>query len=135
MIHRKIVLHFPPHLVDQAIIYRLVKDYDLIFAIHKARISPKREGILVMEISGTRKEYNLGIKYLVESGVGIQPLSRDISWNEDRCTHCGACLAVCPTDALTMDRQTMLLQFDNSKCVACEACVTACPARAMEVQF
>lgn len=135
MIQRKIVLHFPPELVDKAIICHLVKDYDLVFAILKASISPKKEGILVMEISGSRKKYNLGIKYLLESGVGVQPLSRDITWNEDKCTHCGVCLAVCPTDALTMDRQTMLLQFDNSKCVACEACVTACPTRAMEVQF
>lgn len=135
MISRRIVLHFPPQMVDRAVIYRLVKDYDLIFNILKARVTPRKEGILVMEISGRKKNYDLGMKYLLEAGVTVQPLSRDITWNEEKCTHCGACLAVCPTDALTLEPKTMKIKFDNSQCIACEACVAACPPRAMEVKF
>ena len=135
MIRRKIVLHFPPRMVDQPVIYHLVKDYDLVFNILQARITPSQEGILIMEIAGRKKDYDQGLEYLLQTGVKVQSLSQDITWNEARCTHCGACLAVCPTQALVMDKETMRIVFDNRKCIACEACVPACPPRAMEVKF
>jgi len=135
MIRRKIVLHFPPRLVDQPVIYHLVKDYDLVFNILQARITPSQEGLLIMEIAGRKKDYDRGLEYLIQTGVKVQPLSQDVTWNEEICTHCGACLAVCPTQALVMDKETMRIVFDNRKCIACEACVPACPPRAMEVEF
>ena len=52
---RKVVLRFPHRLVDKPIIYRLVKDYDLQFNILKASITPKEEGLLVLELSGKRR--------------------------------------------------------------------------------
>ena len=61
---RKIVLRFPPRLVDQPIIYRLVKDYDLQFNILKASITPNEEGILVLELAGKKKDYDEAIRFL-----------------------------------------------------------------------
>ncbi|MBM4445669.1 MAG: (Fe-S)-binding protein, partial [Chloroflexi bacterium] len=37
-ISRRVVLHFPRTLVEQPIIYRLVRDYDLSFNILKASV-------------------------------------------------------------------------------------------------
>ena len=75
------------------------------------------------------------MKYLTSLGVKIQPLSQDVTRDEARCTHCGACVAICPTEALYIDKKTMKVIFDPEKCIACELCVKACPPRAMVVKF
>jgi len=120
-------------MVDQPIIYHLVKDYDLVLNVLKASVTPKEEGLMVIELSGTRKDYERGIKYLQDTGVKIQSLGQDVRRNEERCTHCGVCVTVCPTGALSLDRKTRMVNFDATQCTACELCVLACPPRAMEV--
>lgn len=132
---KRIVLHFPHQLIDKPIVYHLVKDYNLIFNILQARITPNEEGLMVLELSGKDEDYAQGIKFLQGQGVKIQTLSRDVKRNEERCTHCGACVVVCPTNALYVDRKTMEVIFDIDNCIACELCVPACPPRAMEVKF
>jgi ferredoxin len=135
MISKKIVLKFPSKLIDQPIVYKLVKDFDLIFNILRARVTPKEEGELVIELKGDKEKYAEGMKYLKELGVKIEPLSRDITRDEDRCTHCGACITICPTGAFYTDKKTMQVIFDAAKCIACELCVKGCPPRAMKVKL
>lgn len=135
MVSKRIVLTFPHKLLDKPVVYKLVKDFDLVFNILQAKISPKEEGVLVLELTGKKENYAKGVKYLTELGVNIQPLSKDVTRDEDRCTHCGACIAVCPTDALYIDKSTMKVVFDSEKCIACELCVKACPPRAMVVKL
>lgn len=134
MINRKVVLHFPHKLVDQPVVCKLVKDYDLEFNILKASITPEEEGLLILELSGEEPKYEQALRYLKGAGVSVQPLSKDIVRNE-RCTHCGVCVPVCPTDALVVESTTREVKFDNSKCIACEICVKVCPVRAMELHF
>jgi Fe-S-cluster-containing dehydrogenase component len=132
---KRIVLTFPPSLVDQPITYHLVKDYDLMINILSAKVTPREEGKLVMEISGKKKSIDEGIHYLSNLGVNIQPLSKDITWYKDKCTHCTACITICPAGALTLDRKDMLISFVKDRCIACELCIPACPYRAIEIQF
>jgi len=134
-ISRRIVLHFPPRITNQSIVYRLVKDFDLSFNIIKASVTPGEEGLMVLELSGDQRNYDKGIQYLSEVGVKIQSLSQDVVRNEARCTHCGACINLCPTGAFTLDPKTRKVLFDHNKCVVCELCVKACPPRAMELYF
>ena len=134
-VSKRIVLHFPPRLADQPIVVRLVKDYDLNFNILKASIIPDKEGLLVLELTGEQNNYDRGIRYLTEAGVRIQSLSQDVTLNEERCTHCGACITLCPTGAFELDPSTRQVSFDNEKCIACELCVKACPPQAMELHF
>ena len=134
-IAKRVVLQFPPRLVEQPIIYRLVKDYNLVLNILKASVTPKEEGLLVLELSGARKDYDKGIRYLTDTGVRVQSLGQNVTRNEARCTHCGACVAICPTDALALDTATRRVNFHPDRCTACELCVLACPPRAMEVHF
>lgn len=136
MIKRKIVLHFPKKVVDKPIIYSLIKDYGLVFNILKAQITPDAEGLAIMELSGDEKNYNAGIKHLEEQGVKIQPLSKDVTRNEEKCTHCGACVSLCPTGALFVkDKKTREIGFNKDKCIACEICVKSCPPRALEINY
>jgi len=135
MVRHKIVLHFPHEQVDKPIVSKLVRDYNLDFNILKASITPREEGLLVLEVTGEEADYDRGLEYLRSCGVDIQPLSQDVRRNEERCTHCGACLAVCPTEALRLDRETWEVEFVEDECVACELCVKACPPRAMEIHY
>jgi len=48
---KRVVLSFPPQLIDQAVTYRLIKDFDLMINIMRARITPKEQGRLVVEIT------------------------------------------------------------------------------------
>ena len=134
-VSKKIVLRFPKRMVDRPIIYRLVKDYDLEFNILKASITPEQEGLLVLELKGNQQEYDKGIEFLLKAGVKIQSLSQDVTRNEERCTHCGACITVCPSGAFKLDQKTRMVIFENEKCIACGLCIPACPPRAMEVHF
>jgi ferredoxin len=135
MTSKKIVLHFPHRLVDQPIVYKLVKDFDLRFNILKASVTPKEEGLMVLELYGDDKAFDKGMEYLKSSGVKIQPLSEDIVRNADKCTDCGVCVPLCPVQALVVDEKTKKIVFHEDKCIACELCVKICPNRAMEVHF
>ncbi len=135
MVTKRLVLHFPHRLVDRPIVYKLIKDYDLVMNILKASITPKEEGLMVIELSGEKENFQKGIAYLEKSGVVIDPIGRDVKRNDERCTSCGACVAICPTGALVVDLKTRQVSFNNEKCIACEICVKACPVGAMEVHL
>jgi len=135
MVKKRIVLTFPHSLLDKPIVYKLVKDFDLVFNILQARITPEEEGLMVIELAGKKEDFANGVTYLQEKGVAIQQLDKDITRDDNVCTQCGACISVCPTGALAVNRETMVVGFDPSKCVACELCVKACPPRAMFVKF
>jgi len=134
-IAKKIVLHFSQRTIDKPIVSSLIRDYSLDFNILKASISPGEEGLMVMELSGEKNDYEKGLKYLRGAGVEIQSLSQDVTRNEGRCTHCGACITMCPTRAFCLEEGTRKVMFDNSKCIVCELCVRACPPHAMELHF
>jgi ferredoxin len=134
-VSKRIVLHFPRRLVDQPIVCRLVKEYNLDFNILKASITPDDEGLMVLELRGKQADYDKGISYLTKAGLKIQPLSQNVTRNEERCTHCGACVAICPAAAFELDPVTRLVGFRDEKCLVCGICLTACPPRAMELHF
>ena len=134
-VSKKIVLRFPKRIVERPIIYRLVKDYDLEINILQASINPEKEGLMVMELKGGQQEYDKGVQFLMKTGVKIQALSQDVTRNEERCTHCGACITICPTHAFELDPATRRVSFLNEKCIACGLCIKGCPPHAMELHF
>ena len=134
MYSKILILRFPKSAVEKPIVCRLTKDYDLIFNILNATILPRKEGIMVLELSGAKKNFKEGVKYLKDQGVHVQNASQEVKRNNKKCTHCGACTAVCPTGALEIQRPEMRVIFDQTKCSICELCVPACPPRAMEVR-
>lgn len=135
MSKKRIVLTFPPSLVNQPITYHLVKDYDLMFNIMRGVVTPDEEGRLVLELSGNRKSLDEGIEYLKQQGINVDSLAHDIKWRENKCTHCTACIPACPTGALSVDRKTMEVSFDKEKCIACELCISICPFKALVINF
>jgi len=129
-----LILRFPKTEVQKPIVCYLAKDYDLTFNILNATILPRKEGVMVLELSGTRKNFKEGVEYLKTQGVQVQNAAQKVKRNQKKCTHCGACTAVCPTGALSIVRPEMSVSFEEAKCSVCELCVPACPTRAMDVR-
>lgn len=55
----------------------------------------------------------------------------------DRCSHCGICAHICPTEALRMeeDREALVVNriYDPFACIYCMRCVELCPEGALRV--
>ena len=132
---KRVVLTFPPDMIDQPITYHLVKEHDLMINILRANITPKEQGRLVVEMIGKKSSLDTGMAYLSGLGVKVQSLAQDIKWHEKKCTHCTACVSICPSGALSLDREEMLVTFLKDKCIVCELCIPVCPYRAIEIQF
>jgi NAD-dependent dihydropyrimidine dehydrogenase PreA subunit len=121
---KKLVLNFPPHLIGQAITYRLITDYGLVVNILRARITPQEWGSMVLELGDGNERLAEAVAFLTELGVGVEPLSKEVRWHEERCIHCTACTGPCPT-----------VSFDQERCIACELCLPVCPYQAVEILF
>lgn len=128
---RIVSLRFPPESSGQPMMYNLAKHFDLTFNILQAVINPRREGHMILELSGTQEHYRQGVTYLQEQGIKVTPVAHEISRNEESCMHCGMCTALCPSRALHLNLETRLVDFDRDKCTACNMCVTVCPVQAM----
>jgi ferredoxin len=131
----RVVLSFPPSNVEEPITYRLIKDYDLVVNILRASIDPGKQGRMVVELSGEESQISLAFNYLDKLGVNIEPLSQEIQHLEERCTGCTACVPICPTGALDVNRETWKVSYDPEKCVVCFSCVDVCIYKAVEVNL
>ncbi len=129
-----ICLSFPPGVSNQPVVCNLARVYGLTFNILKARISPKQEGQMTIEIIGEREQCHQGLRYLREHGVGITPVAHKIRRIEDSCVHCGLCTALCPTKALRMDVDSREVMFLREKCSVCGLCTSLCPVKAMVLE-
>ena len=128
----KLVLNFNPEASNLPITHNLIAKYGLLVNILRAEID-EVGGKMVIEVSGKADGIKKGIEYLKDSGVGVRPIKEGVRRDDDACTHCGACVSICPTNALSLDPKTKKILFTEEKCVACGVCIDACPPRAMEI--
>ncbi|GAB6144686.1 NIL domain-containing protein [Desulfocicer niacini] len=131
MYSKILILHFPPDVAQKAVVCYLTKKFDLLFNILGARVSNSKDGYMVLEIFGTRDNYKKGVQFLKNQGVRVSSAEQEIWRDTSKCTHCGACTAVCPTQALYVKRPEMEVIYDKDKCTVCELCIVTCPTRAM----
>ena len=134
MYSKILILRFSAKASQKPVVCYLAKDHDLTFNILNAGILPRKEGYMVMELSGTKKNFKEGVRFLKKMGVDVQNASQEVKRIQTKCNHCGSCTAVCPTGALAVKRPEMSVEFNQQKCSVCELCVTACPPRAMEIR-
>jgi ferredoxin len=135
MITRTQVLRFGKEAWQRPIVCQLARSYAVTFSILKAKILPRQEGLLVMEMVGEEDEYARALAYLADVGVQVEPIDQDIVYDSALCTQCGACSGFCPSGALFIkDRRTMEVAFNPDACVDCELCLSACPPRALRLE-
>jgi len=68
--------------------------------------------------------------------LGLQTEIPEIEVNEDLCSGCGVCVAVCPYEASRLETSEDKLKsvVDDFKCKRCGVCVTVCPSGARTIK-
>ena len=134
MVSKKVILTFKKEVVDKPIVCELTKEFDLTFNILEAKILPRREGVLIMELIGEEEKLQKGLDYLIQNNVIVEFVEQKIKRDEEKCYHCGICISVCPPEALVIDdKKTMKVSFYPDRCIACGWCVKVCPVKAMSL--
>jgi ferredoxin len=128
---RKMMFVFPKCECEKPIIYHLVKDYDLVVNVFRAKVTPEAEGYLVLDLTGSEERIAKAVEFVRTFNVSISTAGKGVTWSSDACTHCGACLTHCPTQALRLsDSSSRKIMFDDKQCIECLACIRVCPYRA-----
>jgi ferredoxin len=136
VITKKFFLYFPKCETEKPIVYRLVKDYDLMINIFRAKVTPDEQGYLVLDVTGEEDNIQRGMDYVRQFNVTVDTVNKGVRWDAAACTHCGNCVPHCPTRALDIpDRRTMKVVFNEELCIDCLACLKNCPFNACTSAF
>jgi L-aspartate semialdehyde sulfurtransferase ferredoxin len=131
----KYILEFSSAVVEEPVVYTLVKRFDIKVIILRAEISSGQEGSMLVELEGESAKLDEGRAYLSSLSVVLSPISRSLTLREEDCVHCGSCTGVCFSGCLSMDRESWALRVDRDKCIACGLCVKACPFGLISLKF
>jgi L-aspartate semialdehyde sulfurtransferase ferredoxin len=135
MAKKRLVLTFPPEVVERPVVAMMVKEYDVITNILRAEIHEGEIGRMLVELEGENKRIRDGVKHLKDLGVQVEDAITDIERSEELCIDCGACTAVCLTKALKVGAPDWELELDKDRCILCGLCVDACPLQLITVKF
>ena len=64
------------------------------------------------------------------SGVMKRSVNMPIRVSQEACIGCGACIGVCPTEALVMNADGKV-DCNDALCIDCGACIGTCPVEAI----
>ncbi|MFW6235896.1 MAG: NIL domain-containing protein, partial [Desulfovibrionales bacterium] len=78
-----IAISFPPTISGEPVMYNLARNHHLVFNILKARINPRQEGHMIIELSGREEDYHSGVEYLKNQGAKITSVAQQISRDEE----------------------------------------------------
>jgi NAD-dependent dihydropyrimidine dehydrogenase PreA subunit len=125
---KRLLLYFPKSETEKPIVYHLVKDYDLIINIFRAKVTPEEFGYLVLDVTGSDENIARGMDFVRTFDVQVDEAQKGVRWDREKCTMCTNCIPHCPTKALHVpDRSTMEVAFGSELCVECLSCLDNCP--------
>lgn len=130
----KISIHYPLTSITVPLVTTLIRQFNLEVNILHADISLNKTGTLVADIKGEEEDLSRALCFIEEQSIKYKVFNNKLIWQEDACVHCGACTAVCPSNALVMNKETWCLEFDKEKCLVCGLCIKACPLNVMSLQ-
>lgn len=70
-------LTFPEELVQQPIVYRLVRDYDLVINLRRADVDT-RVGWILLEVDGPVERLDAAKRFLEETGITVVDAGGDV---------------------------------------------------------
>ena len=125
----RLLLRFTEQQVPQPITSKIILEYKVPIAILAAHINSKG-GEILAEVPDEAQEKI--VKAFRKRGV-LVTVPKLIEVDEEKCFSCGSCVALCPVEAISIDKD-FSVRFDKEKCVGstCSVCVDACPARAIK---
>jgi ABC-type methionine transport system ATPase subunit len=74
---RKVMLKYPEHLIQEPVLFRMVRQFDVMPNIRRARVTDTI-GEIVLELEGSGENIERGISYLKNEGVEVEPLEGDV---------------------------------------------------------
>ncbi|PYN01358.1 MAG: FeS-binding protein [Candidatus Rokuibacteriota bacterium] len=77
MARLRVRLTFPADLIQEPIIYRLVKDFDIVINIRRADVK-EDYGWVALEMEAGEDTLARGVKWLKDKGVQVDPIERDV---------------------------------------------------------
>lgn len=132
-VKKNVLLIFNKDIMYNPIIYQTIQQYRVLFNILEAKILPRLEGRLVLQLEGEQDQLDQAIAFMRQEQVKVEVLSERIKRDMEKCVQCGACTGVCKTNALWIDRQTMEVMFEPENCVVCGQCQLICPVGAISM--
>lgn len=70
-------LTFPQKLIKEPVLFTMAKKFDVMPNIRRAKVTDK-VGEMVLGLSGEEKDLEGGIKYLIKTGIIVEPVGGDI---------------------------------------------------------
>lgn len=125
----RILLRFSENIVEKPITSQIILELKVPINIITANVDSKGGEVLAeVPDEALQKVVKAFRKY--GATVSIPKL---IEIDNEECINCGACLTLCPVEAITLDEDATLA-FNQEKCLGstCSACVDACPSRAIK---
>ena len=74
----RVRLTFPPSLIQEPIIYRLVKDFDIVINIRRADVKEDYGWVMLELEAGDEATLEKGVTWLKARGVQVDPIERDV---------------------------------------------------------
>lgn len=74
---RKVMLKYPEQLIQEPVLFRMAKQFDVMPNIRRARVT-ETIGEIVATLEGSAENLEQGIRYLREAGVQVEPVEGDI---------------------------------------------------------
>lgn len=71
-------------------------------------------------------------RFMNKYKIDVTPIKESITLDKDLCIDCGACISICPIDALYSDNFS--IELDEKKCILCKACIDVCPVGALKME-
>ena len=125
----RILLRFSEKIVEEPIVSQIVLELKVPINIITAHVNSKGGEVLAEVPDGSLDKI---VKAFRKRGATVS-LPKLIEVDTEKCVSCGACVALCPVEAITIDQDASIV-FNKGKCVGstCGVCVDACPARAIK---
>ena len=76
IVERRVRLTYPRHLLDQPLLYGMIRQFDLLANILEARVTAE-EGWLILAMRGEREMVEQGLEWIAGQGVQVDILPEE----------------------------------------------------------
>ena len=125
----RILLRFSENIVEEPITSQIILELKVPINIITAQVDSKG-GEVLAEVPD--ESLDKVIRAFRKRGATVS-IPKLIEIDSEKCISCGACITLCPVEAITLDNDASMV-FNQEKCLGstCSACVDACPPRAIK---